>query len=120
MFEAGEAGSSHGKIRGNGQNIPIREMMFPRMAPIGRKQGEFRRVTILAARAARLCVVAAALWCSVAAAQSQLPTDRLLNSLTATADVNDFAGILTPAEREALEARCRELREKTGSQLAVV
>jgi uncharacterized protein len=70
--------------------------------------------------AALCCSIAAALCCSIAVAQSQLPTDRLLNSLTATADINDFAGILTPAERDSLEARCRELREKTGSQLAVV
>ena len=55
-----------------------------------------------------------------ARAQRQLPTDRLLNSLEATADVNDFAGILSPAELQSLEARCRDLREKTGAQLAVV
>jgi uncharacterized protein len=35
-------------------------------------------------------------------------------------DVNDYAGVLTPQERETLEARCRELRQKTGAQLAVV
>jgi uncharacterized protein len=49
-----------------------------------------------------------------------IPSDDLLNSLHATADVNDFAGILSPAEKAAIEARCRELRERTGSQLAVV
>jgi uncharacterized protein len=54
-------------------------------------------------------------------AQAQdLPTDRLLRSLQPTADVNDFAGILKPSERDALEQRCKELREKTGAQLAVV
>jgi uncharacterized protein len=57
---------------------------------------------------------------SAALAQRELPTDRLLKSLEPTADVNDFAKILKPEEREALEARCRELREKTGAQLAVV
>jgi len=56
----------------------------------------------------------------IATAQEELPTDRLLRSLQPTADVNDFAGILKPAERDALEARCKELREKTGAQLAVV
>ena len=34
-------------------------------------------------------------------------------------DVNDYAGLLSPAEKEALEARCRQLRE-TGAQLAIV
>jgi uncharacterized protein len=53
-------------------------------------------------------------------AQRDLPTDKLLKSLTPTADVNDFAGILQPDQRDALEARCRALREKTGAQLAVV
>src|SRR4051794_13904277 len=57
---------------------------------------------------------------AIAAAQEELPTDRLLRSLQPTADVNDFAGILTPAQRDALEARGKELREKTGAQLAVV
>jgi uncharacterized protein len=49
-----------------------------------------------------------------------IPTDDLLNSLEPTADVNDYAGLLSPAEKAALEARCRTLREKTGAQLAVV
>jgi len=53
-------------------------------------------------------------------AQRDLATDRLLKSLTPGADVNDFAGVLQPAERAALEARCKGLREKTGAQLAVV
>ena len=44
----------------------------------------------------------------------------MLNSLQPTADVNDFAGLLTPAEKESLESRCRELRARTGAQLAVV
>jgi uncharacterized protein len=48
------------------------------------------------------------------------PTDDLLQSLQATADVNDFAGVLSQPERNALEQRCRELRERTGSQLTVV
>src|SRR6478735_10415841 len=55
-----------------------------------------------------------------AAAQRALPTDRLLRSLQPTGDVNDFAGILSADQKAALEARCPELREKTGAQLAVV
>src|SRR5262245_50447906 len=57
---------------------------------------------------------------AVRIAQAQLPTDRLLNSLQPTADVNDFASSLTPAQRDALEERCKQVREKTGAQLAVV
>ena len=57
---------------------------------------------------------------TIAGAQEELPTDRLLRTLQPAADVNDFAGILKPAEKEALEARCRQVREKTGAQLAVV
>jgi len=55
-----------------------------------------------------------------AAAQEELPTDRLLRSLHPTADVNDFASLLTNSEKAGLENRCKELREKTGAQLAVV
>lgn len=58
--------------------------------------------------------------CLAQAIGQEIPADRLLHSLTPTADVNDFAAILTPAERESLEAQCRALREKTGAQLAVV
>jgi uncharacterized protein len=60
------------------------------------------------------------LWTALALAQEELPTDRILRSLQATADVNDFAGVLTAAQRGALEERCKQLREKTGAQLAVV
>ena len=49
-----------------------------------------------------------------------IPTDDLLNSLRPTGDVNDFAALLSSAEKDALEARCRLLRERTGAQLAVV
>jgi uncharacterized protein len=55
-----------------------------------------------------------------AIARAELPADRLLRSLQPTADVNDFAGILAPGEKESLEERCRKLREKTGAQLSVV
>lgn len=60
------------------------------------------------------------LWTACATAQDGIPTDRLLRSLRPAADVNDFAGVLTPAQKESLEARCRQLREKTGAELAVV
>jgi uncharacterized protein len=49
-----------------------------------------------------------------------IPADELLNTLQPTGDVNDFAGVLSAAEKDALEARCRQLRERTGAQLAVV
>src|SRR3954468_13068567 len=49
-----------------------------------------------------------------------IPADDLLKSLKPTADVNDFAGLLTPAEKASLEVRCRQLRERTGAQLAIV
>lgn len=49
-----------------------------------------------------------------------IPSDDLLKSLTPAADVNDFAGLLSPEEKDALEARCRLLRERTGAQLSVV
>lgn len=70
-------------------------------------------VFIFLALAAFLCT-------AHAPAQEELPTDRLLRTLQPSADVNDFAGLLKPAEREALEQRCKALREKTGAQLAVV
>jgi uncharacterized protein len=53
-------------------------------------------------------------------AQDELPTDRLLRSLQPTADVNDFAGVLTPDQRASLEERCRTVRQTTGAQLAAV
>jgi uncharacterized protein len=59
-------------------------------------------------------------WASTARVAVAIPTDELLRSLRPTADVNDYAGLLTPAEKTALEERCRQLREKTGAELAVV
>jgi uncharacterized protein len=60
------------------------------------------------------------LWTASATAQEGIPTDRLLHSLRHAAHVSDFAGVLTPVQKESLEARCRQLREKTGAELAVV
>lgn len=48
------------------------------------------------------------------------PFDDLLNSLRASADVNDYAGILSAEERANLEQRCARLRDRTGNQLTVV
>jgi uncharacterized protein len=49
-----------------------------------------------------------------------IPSDDLLKSLQATGYVNDFAGILSPADKQALVARCDALKKKTGAELAVV
>jgi uncharacterized protein len=51
---------------------------------------------------------------------AEIPSDALRKSLRPTADVNDFAGILDPGAKGALEQQCQELRQKTGAQLAVV
>lgn len=53
-------------------------------------------------------------------ASAQIPADTLLKSSRPSADVNDYAGILTPDQKTALESRCKALREKTGAELAVV
>jgi len=63
------------------------------------------------------CLVIQLSWASRLAAT---PADDLLKSLRPSADVNDYAGLLTPAEKNSLEARCRLLRQRTGAQLAVV
>lgn len=52
--------------------------------------------------------------------QASIPSDALLQKLEPQGKVNDFAGILTPAERAALESRVAELQRKTGAQFAVV
>lgn len=65
-------------------------------------------------------VFALAISISPSPAQQDIPPDRLLKSLRPSADVNDYANILSLADREQLESRCRALREKTGAQLAVV
>ena len=49
-----------------------------------------------------------------------IPSDDLRNSLRPTGHVNDFAHLLTPAEKESLEARCEQLQDRTVAQLAVV
>jgi uncharacterized protein len=49
-----------------------------------------------------------------------IPSDALLQKLQPQGNVNDYAGVLNPAERKSLEDRTVELRQKTGAQLAVV
>jgi uncharacterized protein len=61
-----------------------------------------------------------AVWACGAAAWAIIPSDALLQSLKPRGYVNDFAGILKPAERQALEDRATQLQQKTGAQLAVL
>ena len=51
------------------------------------------------------CCGALCLVLAIVAQAAAIPSDDLLRSLTPTADVNDFAHLLTPAERESLELR---------------
>jgi uncharacterized protein len=53
-------------------------------------------------------------------ARASIPSDALLENLRRQGPVSDFAGILKPAERAALEGRVAELRRKTEAQFAVV
>lgn len=76
-----------------------------------------------AAHAARALVFGGAAWLALTLAQPAaraVPSDDLLQSLEPSGDVNDFAGLLSPAEQGKLNERCRRLRERTGAQLAVV
>lgn len=47
-------------------------------------------------------------------------TDRLLNSLKPVGYVSDFAGVMNPADRAAVESTLAELEQKSGAQVAVV
>ena len=47
-------------------------------------------------------------------------SDRLLNSLKPTGYVSDFANVMTPADRAAVERTLTELNQKTGAQVSVV
>ena len=74
-------------------------------------------------RLARPILMAAAVIGVSAAASTTwavIPSDALLQRLQPQGDVNDYAGILSPAERKNLEDRTIDLRRKTGAQLAVV
>jgi uncharacterized protein len=47
-------------------------------------------------------------------------SDTLLESLKPQGFVSDFAGILSPAQREAMESLVRGVQQETGAQVAVV
>lgn len=60
-------------------------------------------------------------------ARAAIPSDALLERLQPQRDagggiffVNDFASLLNPTQRDALEQRVRALQEKNGAELAVV
>lgn len=78
------------------------------------------RLAILSARCWQLGVLFLLCVWSTGFSQAQIPADSLLQSLRPSADVNDYAGVLTPEQRSALEARCKALRDKSGAQFAVV
>ncbi len=54
------------------------------------------------------------------AAAAGIPSDALLQKLQHQGRVNDFAGILSPAERSALDARTAELRQEAGAHFVIV
>ena len=54
------------------------------------------------------------------AAWAILPSDALLQRLQPQGPVSDFAGLLTPADRAAIENRLSELRRRNRAQLALV
>ena len=86
--------------------------------PTGQSSGGAVELLPWRTAVAALCI----LWVLTTASPAHAKTrfDALLESLHPQADVNDFAGILSPAERESLEDRCRALRKKNGAQFAVV
>jgi len=63
-----------------------------------------------------VCVLLKA--CSAACAA--IPSDALLQRLQPAGRVNDYAALLSPEQRAAMESRLGELEQKTGSQMAVV
>jgi uncharacterized protein len=72
-------------------------------------------------RIASLCLLfAAIIFAAPPRHATAIPSDDLRKSLRPTGHVNDFAHVLTPAEKESLEARCKQLQDRTGAQLAVV
>jgi uncharacterized protein len=71
-------------------------------------------------RTGRILLLVAVAITALARVAAAIPSDDLLNSLKPTAHVNDFAGILSPADKASLESRCQALRDKTGAEIAVV
>jgi uncharacterized protein len=53
-------------------------------------------------------------------AVAQIPSDKLLASLKATGHVNDFAGLLSAEQKQALAARLVSLEQKAQAEVAVV
>jgi uncharacterized protein len=49
-----------------------------------------------------------------------IPADALLQRLQPRGDISDFAGLLTPADRAAIDGRLRALRQNCGAQFALV
>jgi uncharacterized protein len=69
---------------------------------------------------ARFFLPAIGYWLLATISLAQIPADQLLHSLRPAAYVNDYAGILQPDQRQALEDRCQLLQRQTGAELAVV
>jgi len=72
-------------------------------------------------------ILALACFAAGSAARAAIPSDALLNRLQPQRDtsggiffVNDFANLLNPSQRDALERRVRDLQQKTSAELAVV
>lgn len=66
-----------------------------------------------------LALLSLAAW-TAGPAVAGVRSDELRARLQHSGDVNDFAGILSPAERESLAERCRSLRAKTGAGFVIV
>lgn len=65
----------------------------------------------------RLLLLLSIFWLAVSAYGN---SDALLKSLQPFGHVNDFAGVMNPADRSATERLLTELEQKTGAQVAVV
>jgi uncharacterized protein len=70
--------------------------------------------------ALRYSLLSALIVVALANRAAAIPSDDLLKSLRPTSDVNDFAHLLKPYEVQSLEECCKQLRERTGAQLAIV
>lgn len=66
------------------------------------------------------CAAVVAAWLSSTIARAAIPSDELLQSLQPQGAVSDFAGLLAPADRTAIDGRLRELRQRTSAQFALV
>jgi uncharacterized protein len=82
------------------------------------RKADGQRVDAATAWAAVFALVAGAVL--AVAASAAIPADALLERLKPDGFVNDFAGILSPAQRQAMEQSVRDLQQKTGVQVAVV